>query len=101
MITWNVVYYDLNEKDFGIYNVLNPSILNEIKERTKHIDNRKEFSEEVSLICMYHFWSKCEWEIVLREWCGGDNAKEMKVDVYDQLVMNWNRFIDYLWGELK
>lgn len=100
-MTWNVVRYDHNAKDFGLYNVLNAGMVEEIKRLTKGIDNKEEFSKEVNSLCMYYFWSRFEWEVVLREFCGRDNAKEMKVDVYDQLVMNWNRFIDYLWGELK
>ena len=50
---------------------------------------------------MYRFWSKFEWELVLTEWTGRDNPTQKKVDVYDQLLLNWDRFIDYLWENLK
>ncbi len=31
---------------------------------------------------MYYFWSKSEWEILIKLWCGGRDEKEEKVDVY-------------------
>lgn len=98
-LSWNVVRYDFNKKDFVSYNVLNSRIVEEIKKRTKNINNKLDFAEEVRRICQYYFWSKCEWEIVIQEWTG-HNPKEKKVDVYDQLLLNWDRFIDYVWDNL-
>ena len=46
---------------------------------------------------MYYFWSKCEYEIIVTcnpEW---DRFKKEKIDVYDQLQLNWNKFVDYIW----
>lgn len=100
-LKWNVVHFDFNKNEFDTYNVLNKYFVDEIKKRTKKVDNRDDFSEEVRHICMYYFWSKFEWEIVLKQWTGHDNPKQMKVDVYDQLKLNWDRFIDYLWDNIK
>lgn len=48
---------------------------------------------------MYYFWSKCEWEVLLTSWVHGgrDDAPELKIDVYYQLKMNWDHFVDYVW----
>lgn len=46
---------------------------------------------------MYHFWSRCEYEVIIREWCGRE--AERKVDIYEQLMLNWDRFIDYCWSQ--
>ena len=51
----------------------------EEKLNSKKIEDKNEFAEEVKHICMYCFWSKCEWEIILKEWIGGDNPKQKKV----------------------
>lgn len=40
--------------------------------------------------CMYYFWSKCEYEVVIQSWPSKDIEK--KIDVYDQLEANWNIF---------
>ena len=100
-LEWIVVRFDWNKKDFVPYNVLGKYMVEEIVKRTNKIDNKPDFTEEIRHICMYHFWSKFEWEIIIKEWTGHDNPKERKIDVYDQLQLNWNRFIDYLWENLK
>lgn len=98
-LSWNVVRYDFNKKDFVSCNILTKSVVEEIKRSTKNIDNKLDFAEEVKDICMYFFWSRSEWEVVLQEWTS-HNPKEKKVDVYDQLLLNWDRFIDYVWDNL-
>ena len=99
-LEWNVIHFDVNKKCFATYNVLSNYIIKEIVDQTKKITSKDLFAEEVRHIMMYHFWSKCEWEMVLREWTGSPNKKELKVDVYDQLTLNWKRFVDYLWDNL-
>ena len=100
-LEWNVVYFNQNKKDFEIYNVLSSYFVDEIKKRTKKIEDKNDFAEEVKIMCMGYFWSKFEWEIILKEWTAGDNPKQKKIDVYDQLKLNWDRFIDYLWDNLR
>lgn len=46
---------------------------------------------------MYYFWSKCEWEIILSDFPPSDRFKKKKVDVYEQVMLNWDKFINYLW----
>lgn len=46
----------------------------------------------------YYFWSKCEWEIIICPWVG--KADDIKIDVYDQLMLNWDKFVDYVWSEV-
>jgi len=45
---------------------------------------------------MYYMWSKCEYEIILSPWTG--RADDIKIDVYDQIMMNFNSFVDYCWS---
>lgn len=77
-------------------------------------DNRAAFLEGVRRELMYYFWSKCEWEIVLTHWppaVGPDrntpdawdrfNRESRKIDVYEQVLMNWDAFCDYLWSHKR
>lgn len=48
---------------------------------------------------MYWFWSKCEYEIVISPWVGRNKEEaEVKIDIYDQVMLNFNRFVDYCWS---
>ena len=66
---------------------------------------RKVFEDEVRRSLMYHYWAKCEWEVVITHWPQYDtndprsNRYSIKVDVWDQVRINWDRFTEYLWSE--
>jgi hypothetical protein len=65
---------------------------------------REQFEEQLRRELMYYFWSKCEWEIVLTRWPPFETSDERfnrtseKVDVYDQVMLNWDRFREYVWA---
>lgn len=48
---------------------------------------------------MYYFWSKCEWEIILSDFPPSKKFQEKKVDVYEQVMLNWDIFINYVWNQ--
>lgn len=50
---------------------------------------------------MYYFWSKCEWEVLISPWVGGNDDEEIKVDVAWQIMNNWDVFVDYTWNNRK
>lgn len=56
--------------------------------------DRRDFVKEVHSDLMYYFWCKAEYEIILKNWMGRDVEK--KIDVYDQVMLNWPQFIAYL-----
>lgn len=41
--------------------------------------------------CMYYYWSKCEWEVIVSAWPPLDGS-DKKIDVYLQLKANWEQF---------
>lgn len=66
----------------------------------KHYKKHKtkdEFAEALRRSLMYYFWSKCEWEVLISPWCGSKKDKAIKVDVYWQVMNNWEIFLDYVW----
>lgn len=62
----------------------------------KKYKTKEEFAKKLDSIMRYYFWNRCEHEVIIAPWVG--NAKEMKIDVYDQLHMNWDKFVDYVWN---
>lgn len=128
-LAYYVYTENINKHKIEKYNVLNDGIIEEILKRTEGFD-KKAFAEEVEHIIMYHYWSRAEWEVILTDWpthiapdelvrlnneadkhekeyghepysmCVNLKTEE-KIDVYDQVMMNWNIFIDYIWENLR
>lgn len=68
------------------------------KEFKQDVFNRDALSEEIRSAMMYYFWSKCEWEITVDHWPPNERFQSLKISVYDQVRMNWDPFIDYIWA---
>ena len=89
-------------------------------------DNFTLFSEKVKRALQYCFWSKSEYEVVITSWPPYVESEEIdklarekeerlksnysgfrrstvclsveeKVDIYDQVMLNWDLFIKYVW----
>ena len=95
---WNVYYHDFNNQKIVTYNIFNHGSFSKELSQIK-ASNKSEFSNELQRIIKYYFWSKCEWEIIICPWVG--KADDIKIDVYDQLKLNWDKFVDYVWSEVK
>lgn len=92
--------------------------------------SREEFEESVKRYAQYYFWAKCEYEIILTSWpirVTQEGLKEMeeennefykrngkfppavhsnlavasKIDIYDQLMLNFKSFVEYIWNTRK
>lgn len=96
---WYVYYYDCNAKKICKYNVFDHgSFMKELKELLQCDLTKEVFADRLRHILLYYYWSKCEWETVLvKPWVGDDNVAE-KIDVYDQVMLNWDKFVDYVWN---
>lgn len=97
---WCVIAESVNRKEFYEMNVFDHySFREEVQKLLKKKVTREEFSEDLRHIAMYYFWSKSEWEIVVTSLFRGgrEDSPEKKIDVYNQLRMNWERFVDYVW----
>ena len=99
---WIVLHHNINAKKIEPYNVLrHGGIRADIVKATKHCKTKEEFAEKLRSSLMYYYWSKCEWEIIVGPWCGGRDTKEIKIDVFDQVMYNWEHFLEYVWNERK
>lgn len=89
---WYVYWHDFNAKKIIKWNIFeHGTFRKELDEMYKKYNSKKEFAERLDKAAMFYFWSKCEHEVLLvNPWVG--DADEVKIDVYDQLHMNWDRF---------
>jgi hypothetical protein len=99
-LIWKVYIENFNAKRIEQYNVFDHfKFSEEVKVAYKeHKDDFDAFSVSVQRSLMYYFWSKCEWEIILSHWPPRKDAREEKIDVYDQVRLNWDHFCDYVWS---
>lgn len=97
---WNVYMEDFNERIIKVFNVFQHyTFYNELAMLIKKWRRDKDtaaLEKEVRSWAMYCFWSKCEYEISLVSWINRERAKEMKIDIYDQLMLNWDSFFKYI-----
>lgn len=92
--TWNVyIAYD-EVKQFNIFD--HSHFLKECcKAFAECKYNKDVFAKMVESELRYWYWSKCEWELVISGFVR--NNIERKIDVYEQVMLNWDSFVDYLW----
>lgn len=128
---WNVYKYDMNNNTIKTFNIFNHRSFHEsVTKLLKDCITKEEFAEELKKELMYYFWSKCEYETVITPWPPHINKKELdrlnaesesgkekygrypnrlgvnvtegeKIDVYDQVMLNYNILVDYLWWGYK
>lgn len=93
---WWVWRYDINRRQIVEYNVLRNHADSIRKQRKKC--SREEFDDWLRSEMKYYYWSKSEHEMVISSFGLGSEG-EKKIDVFDQLELNWPRFVDYCWEE--
>ena len=93
---WNVWIWDFNHDKLEQYDVV-PMLLRELKSlRKKDFPmDKKSMNKELKSWERYHFWSKCEYEMIVHGW--PEQKNDEKVDVYNQLMLNWDTFSDVFW----
>lgn len=125
-LEWNVFRENWNAGKIESFNVFShDTFKKDVLEALETYKDKEELSKAVKSIAMYYFWAKCEHEITITSWppyITKEEAKEIqlsiekceahskfpkvfnvelaassKVDIYEQLCLNWNRFIDYLY----
>ena len=57
--------------------------------------SREDFPGKLKDCLLYYFWAKSEYEILISPRIG--DAKDIKVDIFDQVMINFERFVDYVW----
>ena len=98
-LAWYVIYYDRHLDMIGIFNVFDHrEFFDDVQKSLKNCDVIDSFADKLRHSLLYYFGYKYEWEIVIRPWSGGRDTQERKVDVYWQVMNNWDRFLEYVWS---
>lgn len=99
---WNVFYHNMNAQEITVFNIFkHGGFMKDVEKLSKECTDKETFAKELKSSLMYFFWSKSEYEIIISPWCGGRNTKDKKVDIYSQVMLNWDKFVDYVWSFRK
>lgn len=98
-MTWNVFYHDVNKHELTTFNIFDHYNFNkDVLRNLNQIKDKDEFAEKLKSYLMYYFWCKSEYEVVISPWSGSMCTKAIKVDIYTQVMNNWDIFLDYVWN---
>ena len=126
-LVWNI-FNERNGEIFPInifeynYNFIKDLLI----AKKKYKNNFEEFANYIRNSLQYCYWAKCEYETIITSWPPYIENEELdrlnnekteriqesgnfyrvsvhlnvgyKIDIYTQIMMNWDRFIDYIWS---
>lgn len=97
-----MIIYDINSKKMETFNIFKHGRFSEdvLKSFKKYKKDKEQFISSLRSSLMYYYWCKAEWEILIEPWVGGKNVEPVKIDVYWQVMNNWERFSEYVWNSL-
>ena len=128
---WNVFCENVNARKIEMYNIFQHGrFAEDVAKLLKEDISKEKFSEKLKRTLGYYFRAKCEWETVITSWPVRIDKEELdrlnteyeesnrkygrypyslctdpdigkKIDVYDQVVLNWDVFVDYVWKGKK
>ena len=109
MLKWYAYYESWNDREIKPFNIFDHGgLLEDLQKAAKKVhiredipEEKEEFLKTLKRDLMYYYWSKCEWEIILSAWIRSDRVKEVKIDVYDQVMNNWHVFSEYVWANRR
>lgn len=99
---WYVYYHDVNAQEIKTLNIFkHGSFQEDVENYLKQYKDKEEFAKKLKSSLQYYFWSRAEYEIIISPWCGGRDTKGLKIDVYNQVINNWDIFVDYVFNNKK
>jgi len=103
-LSWFVMYFDINAQGVKPYDILKYRE-EYIKKLKKKCQTKEEFAERLKGEMMRSFWSKCEWELIVKigeegrvwliPWVGCRYPELAKVDVTDFHGFDWKGFAEF------
>ena len=97
---WNAYCYNINRREIESMNIFRHCrFANDVIKAMRTCETKEAFAEDVRHSLAYYFWSKSESEILISGLF--DSDKEYKVDIYSQVMLNYDKFINYLWNVKK
>ena len=130
-LVWNAYNYRSVGQGLRVFNIFDHySFMESVRKLLKKPMSTEEFSELLRREVLYYYWSKAEWELVITDTQPHIDSKELnrlitdcylkrtvaeppllfshvnlsdakKIDVYEQVRLNWDEFVDYVWSFSK
>lgn len=98
MKSFNVIWWDFNEKEPEPYDVI-PYLVkcyNKSDHKPTTFESFKDFIKHES---MYMWWSRCQYEVIIKEW--PPTEKSYKMDIHQQVMMNIDVIANILMQEIN
>ena len=96
---WYVFYHDMSKREITTFNIFHHYNFNkDVIRDLKQVKNKDEFAKKLKSNLQYYFWCKSEFEVLISPWCGGMGTEDVKIDIYTQVMNNWDVFLDYCWN---
>jgi len=104
-VQYNVFFEDFNGREITTINIFDHvGFLSGCKKAYKEFgQDREKFLEQIRRELKYYFWSKAEYELVLTSLFDSYHHpfQPKKIDIFDQVTLNWPVFADYVWNNRK
>lgn len=101
-LVWKAIHYNRIKKKIEEFNLFDDvNFLKTVKKDLKECKSKELFAERLQSNLLYYYWGKVEWEIVIMPWENSSPEEQMRVDVYWQVMNNWDVFLDYVWNSKK
>jgi len=95
---WNVYVHNVNRNKIEVYNIFeHGSFTKYLKKFCEECKSKDMLAEKIKSELRYYFWSKSQWETVISPWVRNSEPCDIKINVFDQVMMNFNIFVDYVW----
>ena len=104
-LKWNVYICNQNRRCIEEFNIFNHSkfleSINSYKtENSSTLPKMEDFYSFLKDELMYYFWGKCEYEVILSSWPPDEKCSDIKVDVFQQVMLNFDKFSIYVYEYL-
>ena len=97
-LQWKVWRYNVNARKIEEYNIFqHSSFLNDLIKLFQEQYSKEVFAEELKQKLRYYFWARCEFEVTVVGYPPSHKNVERKIDIYEQVMLNWDVFLDYVW----
>ena len=131
MLGWNAYKISCSTQELRVFNIFeHNSFYCDIRKLLKMDISKESFAEQLRREVQYYYRSKTEWECIITDSHPHIDRKELqriiserylqrknadspcrcthinlshsdKIDVYEQLCLNWDEFVDYVWSHTK
>lgn len=99
-LVWNVYHYSHSSNKIEVWNIFHSTGFSEGIEKIIKKKYKKEiFAEKIKSELMYHFWTNYMYEVTVCKYPRPETSEgDVRIDVFDQVMLNFDAFIDYLYA---